>query len=73
MKKTISSADHIIQLLLAVTVVILWYTNVINGTVVMALLVFAGIFIFTSFIGLCPLYTLLGKNTCQRRTNQSSI
>lgn len=67
------SADWIIRILLGVTVAILWYTNVINGTVAIVLLVLAGIFFLTSFVGFCPLYTLLGTNTYSRRTNQSSV
>jgi fatty acid desaturase len=73
MKKNMGSADRIIRILLAVTVAILWYANVLSGTVAIVLLVLAGIFILTSFVGFCPLYALLGMNTCPRRSNQSRV
>lgn len=67
------SADRLIRILLAVTVAVLWYTNIISGTAALILLVLAGIFILTSFVGFCPLYALLGMNTCPRRSNQTRV
>lgn len=57
-------ADRTIRLLIAAIVVALYYFEVINGTLAIILLVVAGIFVLTSFVSFCPLYTLLGINTC---------
>lgn len=49
-------ADRILRILLAVVVVILYFTEAISGIAAIILLILAGIFILTSFIGFCPLY-----------------
>ena len=56
MKKNMGVADRIIRILIAITIVILYFTNQISGTLGIILLVLAGIFILTSFISFCPLY-----------------
>jgi len=65
MKKNMGNADRIIRLLLAVVVAILYFTNVITGTLGIVLLVIAGVFVLTSLVSFCPLYTLIGANTCK--------
>jgi len=45
---------------------LLYYTGVISGTLAIVLMVFAVIFIVTSLISFCPLYPLLGINTCKK-------
>jgi fatty acid desaturase len=64
MKKNMGNTDRIIRFLLAVAVAILYFTNVITGTVGIVLLVIAGVFVLTSLVSFCPLYTLIGLNTC---------
>lgn len=55
--------DRVIRILVAVVVLVLFFTHVISGTLAIILLVLAGIFIVTSLLGICPLYTPLGINT----------
>lgn len=64
MKKNMGNADRIIRLLLAVAVAVLYFTHVITGTFGIVLLVIAGVFVLTSLVSFCPLYTLIGVNTC---------
>lgn len=64
MKKNMGSADKIIRILIAVVVAILYFTNTITGTFGIILLVLAGVFVLTSVVSFCPLYTLFGLNTC---------
>ncbi|HMO33875.1 MAG TPA: DUF2892 domain-containing protein [Lacibacter sp.] len=64
MKKNMGSADRIIRLLVAALIAVLYVTNVITGTLAIVLAVLAGVFVFTSLVGFCPLYTLVGLNTC---------
>lgn len=64
MKKNMGSADRIIRFILAVVVAVLYFTNVITGTLGIVLMVIAGIFVLTSFISFCPLYAIVGLNTC---------
>jgi Protein of unknown function (DUF2892) len=64
MKKNMGTADIIVRLLVAALVAILYFTNVIGGTLGIMLLVLAGVFLLTSAIGFCPLYAIVGINTC---------
>lgn len=64
MKKNMGGADRIIRFIIAIIIAALYYYNVIEGTLGYVLLVLAGIFVLTSFISFCPLYKLVGANTC---------
>ena len=63
MKKNMGMADKAIRFVLAAIVGVLYYTNVINGTLAIVLGVLAVVFILTSFISFCPLYLPFGINT----------
>ena len=67
MRLNIGRADRIIRLLVAAAVLIAWYQKMITGTAGVILLVIAGVFVLTSLLGSCPLYTLFGINTCSRK------
>lgn len=56
MKKNMGKADRILRILLAVVIAVLYFTDSISGTAAIILLILAGIFILTSFVGFCPLY-----------------
>jgi fatty acid desaturase len=64
MKKNMGNADRIIRIILAAVVAVLYFTNTITGTLGVVLLVLAGVFVLTSLISFCPLYALVGLNTC---------
>jgi hypothetical protein len=61
------STDKLIRLSLAAVIAILYYMDIINGTVAIVLGIFAVIFALTSLISFCPLYPLAGINTCQTK------
>jgi hypothetical protein len=56
MKKNMGILDITIRLVIAALVIVLYFTQVISGTLGIVLLVFAGVFILTSIFGICPLY-----------------
>lgn len=64
MKKNMGTADRLIRFVIAAVIAALYFTNVISGTLGIVLLVLAGVFVLTSLISFCPLYTLVGLNTC---------
>ncbi len=66
MKKNMGNIDKIIRILVAIVIAVLFFTNVISGTLGIVLLVLAGVFVLTSLISFCPLYTLVGVNTCPK-------
>ena len=64
MKKNMGNTDKIIRILVAIVVTVLYFTGVVSGTLGIVLLAVAGIFVLTSLIGVCPIYTILGIRTC---------
>jgi len=67
MKKNMGNTDRILRILIAAIVVALFLDNIVTGALAVTLLVLAGIFLVTSAIGFCPLYTLLGVSTCRKK------
>jgi hypothetical protein len=63
MKKNMGTIDKVIRILAAVVVVVLYFTNVISGTLAIILLALSAVLILTSAIGVCPLYIPLGLST----------
>ena len=68
MKKNMGTTDKLIRIVVAIVIVILYYTDVISGTLAIVLGALAAIFVFTSFISFCPLYAPFGINTCSNKT-----
>lgn len=66
MKKNMGNIDRIIRILVAIIIAVLVFTNIISGTLGIVLLILAGVFVLTSLISFCPLYTLVGINTCPK-------
>jgi hypothetical protein len=67
MTKNMGTTDKIIRLVLAAVVAALYFTGTISGTLALVLGVFAIIFALTSLISFCPLYSIVGINTCSVR------
>lgn len=67
MKKNMGALDKSLRVLVAIIIALLYYLNVITGTLAYVLMGIAIIFLITSFINFCPLYTVLGINTCKRK------
>lgn len=66
MTKNMGMLDRGIRTIAAIVVAGLWYTGRLSGTLAIVLLVIAGVWLLTSFISFCPLYTLLGFSTAKR-------
>jgi hypothetical protein len=64
MKRKMGNTDRIVRIVLAAIVAVLYFTHVITGTLGIVLLVVAGVFVLTSLVSFCPLYTLIGVKTC---------
>lgn len=60
-------ADRIIRTIIAIAIATLYYTNIITGTVAIVLLVIAVIFLLTSFVSFCPIYSIVGLSTCKAK------
>jgi hypothetical protein len=64
MKKNMGGTDRFIRVLVAVVLGYLYFSGTVTGTLGLILAIVGGVFILTSLVGFCPLYTLFGLNTC---------
>ena len=65
MKKNMGSTDKIIRIIVAIAALALYFTGTLTGTLGIVAIVVAGIFVLTSLISFCPLYTLFRISTCK--------
>ena len=68
--KNMGSADRILRIVVALIVVILFFTKVITGTLAIVLLIVAGVFLLTSLVSTCPLYLPFGIKTFKRKSTE---
>lgn len=57
------TVDKVVRIVVAIIIIGLYVANQISGIAAILLLVFAGVFILTSFISFCPLYLPFGLST----------
>jgi hypothetical protein len=67
MKTNMGTLDRVARFIAAAIVIALYFMNIISGTLAIVLLVFAGIFILTSFMSFCPLYLPFGISTKEEK------
>lgn len=64
MKKNMGNADRVIRIVLALIFATLYFTGTITGTLGLVLVILGAVFVLTSFVSFCPLYAIVGLNTC---------
>lgn len=69
MKANMGSADRIIRIIIAIVIGILYFTNVITGTLGIILLIVAAVFLLTGLVSTCPAYLPLGLSTICKKKN----
>ena len=67
MKQNMGKIDKAVRMSLAVLIAVLYFANIISGALAIILLVFATVFILTSFIGTCTLYLPFNINTNENK------
>jgi hypothetical protein len=67
MKKNMGTIDRLVRVVLAIVAGILYFTGLLSGPLGIIFLILAAVFLLTSLVGFCPLYTLLGLNTCSSK------
>jgi hypothetical protein len=67
MKVNMGSLDKVIRIIIAIAFAMLYITKTVEGTVGIILLVVGGVFLLTSLVSFCPLYTILGLNTNSKK------
>lgn len=66
------NVDRMIRVLIAAAIAILYFTNIITGSFGLILLFLGGIFVITSLIGSCPMYSILGISSCSVKNTAPS-
>lgn len=61
------TTDKMIRVIVAVILAVLYFTKIVTGTLGIVLLVLAAVFLLTSSLSFCPLYTPLGISTCKTK------
>lgn len=64
MKKNMGTVDRVFRVIVAAIIAALYFTGTLTGTLGLVLLVLAGVFVATSLVSFCPLYSLVGLSTC---------
>ncbi len=64
MKKNMGTADRIIRIIVAILFGALYFSGTVTGTLGYIMLALGGVFILTSMVSFCPLYSIVGLSTC---------
>ncbi|MFZ6051023.1 YgaP family membrane protein [Halocola ammonii] len=72
MKKNMGTADRVIRVIIAAIIATLYFTGTLTGTLGVVLLVLSGVFVLTSLVSFCPLYTIFGMRTCPMQKGENS-
>ncbi len=59
--------DRTIRLIVAIVFAVLYFTNIVTGTIGLVLVILGAVFVLTSLISFCPLYLPFGINTCKTK------
>ena len=73
MKLNMGVIDRVLRVLIALVIGVLYWQNIISGTLGIVLLVLGGVFVLTSLVGFCPLYLPLKLSTKRETAIQRSM
>jgi hypothetical protein len=65
MKSNIGFVDKTLRVIIAFAFSALYFTQTVQGAFGILLLTIGGVLIFTSILGFCPLYKIIGISTCK--------
>jgi hypothetical protein len=66
MKKNVGTIDKTIRILIAVVLVVLYFTHVISGVLGIILLALSAVLVVTSLFSFCPIWQVLGLRTTKK-------
>ena len=70
MKKNMGNTDRIIRIIIAAVIAYLYFSGTVTGTLGIVLLVVGAVFLLTSLVGVCGLYSVIGVNTCKVKPSE---
>lgn len=65
MTKNMGSTDRIIRTIIAIVALYLYFSGIVTGVFGILLIIISAIFLLTSLVSFCPLYTLFGIKSCK--------
>lgn len=71
MTRNMGTVDRSIRIVIVVAIAALYFAHRITGTLALVLEIVAVIFLVTSLVGFCPLYTMIGLSTKKDTPAQS--
>jgi len=71
MKLNVGSLDKYVRIGAAVLIAVLYFLNIISGTLALILLAVAAIFLVTGLVNFCPLYWVTGISTRPKQDAQA--
>ncbi|MEL0651106.1 DUF2892 domain-containing protein [Algibacter sp. TI.3.09] len=66
MTKNIGATDKAIRVLAGIAIALMYYFNIISGTLALILMAVAVILLVTSFINFCPIYGIFKINSIKK-------
>jgi len=72
MKKNMGATDRLIRLLIFVVIGVLYFADVITGTLAIVLGIVALIALITSLTSFCGLYKIFGWSTCAVKDKETT-
>ena len=70
MKKNVGTGDRFLRVMVGVIALIVGLSGMLEGTVKWAALGVGAVMVVTASVQFCPLYTLLGINTCKVKSKK---
>lgn len=70
MKKNIGNTDKLIRLVIALVIAVLYFADVISGTLAVVLGVVALVMVATALLNFCGLYAIMGFSTCKSNSGE---
>ena len=70
MKKNVGTGDRFLRVMVGVIALILGLSGMLEGTVKWVALGAGAVMVVTASVQFCPLYTLLGINTCKVKSKK---
>lgn len=64
MKKNMGAVDKLVRLVVALLLILSYFQELVSGVLGVVFLVVAGIFILTSLVSVCPIYSIFGISSC---------
>ncbi len=65
MPTNMSNADRFIRTVIAILMLVLYFSGIITGVLGILLIILSIVFVLTSLVSVCPLYALFGISTCK--------